>query len=534
MWISVVKEREFLYQFRIVLCLWCIINDMAYCNNCFTFYLCKKISMWFTQKKIQPLWFVENTKVVLIGTLWKTLLWLVLSVIVLIGLYVTGFLSSTWKWATDIGNNFLANTTKTLSQTFGKEMQKDDHGNINVLLVWYGGKDHAGGYLADSIIVASYDPKLHSVSLISLPRDLIVNASGYVNKINAVMAYKYNKTRELSESAHFLANKVKDVTWLTVPYYVLVDFDGFAELIDAIGGIEVDVPKRIYDTTYPWLNWTYTTFILESWLQLLDGQTALKYARSRHTTSDFSRSQRQQLIIKSLLQKITKWWKLSVNSLRQFYLSYKSMVDTNIELDEMLGLLNYGRQIPQLHSFWYTMECSNEVLRTMSPACLLYPTDSEQFNGMSGLLPVGASSSNISFYERTRYFADQVAHNQWYLNENLPIIIYNATDKGYAKQFTYRNSVATKLAVKLKRYAFHILDTNNASYSSTGTTAVVYASWDYKETIRMLRLFLNIDEVQTNPLQSDGSGNILPPVVNIYLGNNYLDQVWNSPFNYYK
>gem|GEM_PF-6177745 len=41
----------------------------------------------------------------------------------------------------------------------------------------------------------------------------------------------------------------------------------------------------------------------------------------------------------------------------------------------------------------------------------------------------------------------------------------------------------------------------------------------------MLRLFLNIDEVQTNPLQSDGSGNILPPVVNIYLGNNYLDQV---------
>gem|GEM_PF-5581466 len=58
------------------------------------------------------------------------------------------------------------------------------------------------------------------------------------------------------------------------------------------------------------------------------------------------------------------------------------------------------------------MECSNEVLRTMSPACLLYPTDSEQFNGMSGLLPVGASSSNISFYERTRYFADQVAHNQ--------------------------------------------------------------------------------------------------------------------------
>lgn len=449
-------------------------------------------------------------------------------------MYASGIFTKTIDVVGTAGNNFISNTTKKISTTLGKDMIKDDYGNINVLLVWYGWGGHAGWYLADSIIVASYDPKLHSASLISLPRDLIVNASGYVNKINAVMAYKYNKTKDLAISANFLASKVSEITSLKISYYALIDFDGFASLIDAIGGIQINVPKRIYDTTYPWPNWSYTTFSLNSWLQNLDGATALKYARSRHSTSDFSRSQRQQQIIQAIMDKVTKGGVVSLGVLKEFYNTYNKMVTTNVQLDEIIGLLKYGKTLPKLHSFWYTMECSNEIRKTMKPACLLYPVNSEDFGGMAGLLPAWSTSSKISFYNYMQYFADTVAHNQWYLNESLPISIYNATDKIYAKKFPYRDSISKKLASKLKRYGFIINNVDNASYSSTGTTAVVAGAGDYKETIRILKLYVNIDDVQHIPALTWSSGEILPTIVNLYLGNNYLDQVGNKPFNYYK
>ena len=146
--------------------------------------------MWFEQKKIPPIGFVQQTKDVVIGTVQKTALWLFLLCLVGWVLFASGFFDSTFQTIDSIGKTFVTNTSQTLSSTFGKEMIKDEYGNINILLVWYGWEDHAGWYLADSIVVASYDTKLHSASLISLPRDLIVNMSGYINKINAAMAYK--------------------------------------------------------------------------------------------------------------------------------------------------------------------------------------------------------------------------------------------------------------------------------------------------------------------------------------------------------
>ncbi len=490
--------------------------------------------MWFEQKKIPPIGFVQQTKDVVISTVQKTALWLFLLCLVGWVLFASGFFDSTFQTIDSIGKTFVTNTSQTLSSTFGKEMIKDEYGNINILLVWYGWEDHAGWYLADSIVVASYDTKLHSASLISLPRDLIVNMSGYINKINAAMAYKYNKTRDLEDSALALAQKVWDITSLNIPYYALIDFNGFAKLIDSIWWIDITVPKRIYDNAYPGPNWTYTVFSLNSWFQHLDWQTALKYARSRHSTSDFSRSQRQQQIIKAIMSRVADWGMFSISTVKKLYSTYKEMVTTNVQMDELIGLLRYGKTIPLLHSFGYTMECSNDIRRTMQAACLLYPVNSEDFNGMSWLLPVGASMGKLSFYDYTRYFADMVAHNQWYLNEALPIHIYNATDTNYAKKFAYRNGISGKLAAKLRRYAFMVHSVDNASYASTGTTAVIYATWSYEETLRMVKLYVNIDTIDVRPLQVDGSGVVLPSSFHLYLGNNYLDQVWSKPFSYYK
>ena len=423
-------------------------------------------------------------------------------------------------------------TSKIVANTIGRAMKTDTNGNINVLLVWYGGAKHQGWFLADSMIIASFDPQEYSVSMISIPRDLVINSSWYINRINTVMAYSYNKSKDLDSAVQSLSNKLTEITSLEVPYYALIDFNGFSELIDKIGWINVYVPKRVYDSTYPGPNYSYTTFSINSGQQHLDGTTALKYARSRHSSSDFSRSQRQQLILKSLLAKLTQQG-VSINTIQNLYGLYKEHIHSNITLDEMLWLLAYGKTVPKIHSFWLTMECSNNARKTMQAWCFLYPVDSSQFWGMSGLLPVWASIGKISYYDHIRAFSDLVAHNQWYLNESWAIRIYNATDKTYAKKFSYRDQIANKLWSKLKRFWFSVISIENADKPSSGTVALITWTGDYKDTIKTLEQFFPIDDVQINPATVDLSGNALPNSIDIYLWNNFLDLFGKTPFNFY-
>lgn len=490
--------------------------------------------MWFTHKKVPPIGLISQGASIVANTAKKTFIGVSLSVLLFFWLYIYWYIDTALNGVKNLWTNVIVGTSTQIAQTFWKDMQKDEYGNINILLVWYWGDAHQGWYLADSIIVVSYDPKLHSSVFLSLPRDLIINLSWYINKINAVMPYKYNRTKDIGVSALALAKKTEEITSLSIPYYALIDFNGFADLVDSIWGIDVVVPKKIYDTSYPWPNRSYTIFSLNAGAQHLDGATALKYARSRHSTSDFSRSQRQQLIIKAIMEKIIQGKTLSISMVKDLYQTYNKMVTTNISLDEMIGLIQYSKSIPEIHSFWYTMECSNQAWKTMKAACLLYPVNSEDFNGMAWILPIGASISKISYYDYTQYFGDLVAHNQEYLNEKLPIEIYNAADKAYARKFAYRNGISGKLAVKLKRNWFLVDAVENADAPSTGTKAVVYSNNNSEETLRMLRLYVNIDEVEQHPAEVNWSGEVLPAVLKLYLGNNYLDQVWSKPFNYYK
>ncbi len=423
-------------------------------------------------------------------------------------------------------------TTKIIGDVIGKSMQTDKNGNINILLVWYGWIKHQWGFLADSIIVASFDPKEYSISMISIPRDLVVNSSGYINRINTIMAYSYNKHKDLNLAVQTLSEKIAEITSIDIHYYALIDFNGFSDLVDKIWGIDVYVPKKIYDTTYPWPNYSFTTFSINSGQQHLDGITALKYVRSRHSSSDFSRSQRQQLIIKALLNKITNQW-ISINSIKNIYSTYKEYIHSNITLDEILWLLAYWKTIPEIHSFWLTMECTNNIRKTMQAWCMLYPVDSAQFWWMSGILPIGANINKISYYDIIQTFSNLVSHNQWYLNDKANIRIFNAIDKTYAKKFSYRDQIANKLWAKLKKYGFNVVEVDNAKLPLSWTTIIITWTEKYTKTIEVLKLFITIDDVQINPATVDLSGNVLLNSLDIYLWNTFVDQFASKPFNFY-
>ena len=127
-----------------------------------------------------------------------------------------------------------------------------------------------------------------------------------------------------------------------------------------------------------------------------------------------------------------------------------------------------------------------------------------------------------------------MAHNQEYLIENQSIVILNGIDKNYAKTHLRKSEgFANQLAVKLKKYAFPIIDVKNFSQTITGTTVYILGTGEYQYTVRTLKNFVDIDEVITAPdisliEQYTGVDMIL------VLGNSYIDQLVKRPFIYYK
>ena len=185
------------------------------------------------------------------------------------------------------------------------------------------------GRLTDTIMLASVNPKLETVSLLSIPRDLAVNG----RRINEFY-YRYG--------AEALKDQIYEITGLFPEKYVVVDLSSFEEIVDVLGGIDVYVEKGLYDTHYPGPNFTYETFSVEEGHQHFDGVTALKYARSRKSTNDFDRAARQQQIVEAVRQRIEDLNLLeNADELIGIFNTVQESVDTDIDL---LSFLTYLKQ----------------------------------------------------------------------------------------------------------------------------------------------------------------------------------------------
>ncbi len=199
----------------------------------------------------------------------------------------------------------------TINQTGGsKILTSNNHadastdGQINILLIGIGGANHAGGNLADSIMVASIDTKAKTISLLSLPRDLYVTIPGYgKHKINEAHS-DGEQNKQKGGGPALLEQTVSDALKIPIHYFVRVDFDGFRQLVDALGGVTINVKTAINDPMYPNDKTNgFEPLYISAGVHKMDGSLALKYARSRHGTSDFSRAGRQQEILMAIKDK---------------------------------------------------------------------------------------------------------------------------------------------------------------------------------------------------------------------------------------
>ncbi len=223
---------------------------------------------------------------------------------------------------------------------FSSAMNQDSR--TSVLLVGYGGPGHDGPYLTDTMLVVSRNPTTGSTALISVPRDLWVQVppnSGHYAKINSAFAYGVNASG-FAEGGQLATQKVTTVLGIAVPYWISLDFGGFAALVNSVGGVDINVPQTYQASTSP----TYSPSVtFQQGMQHMDGATALLFARARYNqpasaAGDFARAYRQQLLLKAIIHRLESppgWLDLPavLNALQP-------AVHTNLSLRDAISFLS--------------------------------------------------------------------------------------------------------------------------------------------------------------------------------------------------
>jgi LCP family protein required for cell wall assembly len=195
----------------------------------------------------------------------------------------------------------------------------------------------------DSMIVVSIDPLLKTAAMISFPRDLWVTIPGFgEDRINT--AYRYGELRRVDGGGAGVAARTLDQNFgLRPTYYATVDFRGFQEIVNTLGGVLIDVPRPLKDDEYPTENYGYERVFFAPGPQLMDGATALKYARTRHQDSDFGRMARQQQVLLGIRERA-----LRLNVLPRLPALVEQLartVNTNFTPGELLSLAKLATQI---------------------------------------------------------------------------------------------------------------------------------------------------------------------------------------------
>jgi len=222
------------------------------------------------------------------------------------------------------------------------ELKGEAEGRTNILVIGY----DSVAFLADSIMILSYYHNEQKIATLSIPRDFYVTDGGGTYRINAI--YPFAEKKQPGTGAQAMADFLSRELDIPIHYWLSVNFQGVKQIIDAIGGIEVNVTVPFTDYEFPTDN--YSGYIrpaptFEKGLQQMDGNRALIYARSRHGTngtgSDFDRSRRQAEISSAILQKLQQQLRsgkiLNINSINALIASARGNVKTSAEINEILS-----------------------------------------------------------------------------------------------------------------------------------------------------------------------------------------------------
>lgn len=192
---------------------------------------------------------------------------------------------------------------------------------------------------SDTMIMAALDTDNHTIRILSVPRDLLVTIPGYGPNHRINEAYTIGETKHLAGGGPALAAAtMAALTGIQAQYYAVTTFDGFRQTVNAVGGVVIDAERPISDHDYPGEGYDYMPVYVAAGRQLMDGEKALEFVRSRHDDplGDFGRNLRQQKFVAALAKKLLRPERLAQFS--QFSDIVKNSVRTNLETGQMLSM----------------------------------------------------------------------------------------------------------------------------------------------------------------------------------------------------
>lgn len=194
----------------------------------------------------------------------------------------------------------------------------------------------SSSFNGDTIMMVTFDPETLSTTMFSIPRDTYVKMAcgGRITKINHA---SWGGTS-------CMVKTVENLTGIKIDYYAKINFKGVVDLVNILGGINVDVPVKFCEQNSD-RQWGDKTICLEPGMQKLDGEQALALARHRKTLplGDFQRGQNQQLVVEGMIGSLK-----NVKSVEDFYKILDTIgknMDTNMTTEEMLSFYNIGKNL---------------------------------------------------------------------------------------------------------------------------------------------------------------------------------------------
>lgn len=455
---------------------------------------------------------------------WKLVLYpvIVLAVFLLVlGVRASSSDESFWTYLSEryIKPNFtLPSTLTALTASADQVLIGAQEDRINVLLLGIGGRGHDGSNLTDTIIVASYKPSTKEVAMMSIPRDLIVPIPGHgwrkVNNLYAIAEYNDKGT-----GGDYTKQIISQIFDVQIPYYIRIDFNGFVQLVDLVGGIDVNVPRTLSDYQYPIPGREeypeeerYEHLYIEAGQQHFDGSKALKYVRSRHGLgeegSDFARAKRQQLVIEALMDKV-----FSLNTLlrpskiKKIQSNLEENIDTNLSLDELSAFAKLAGE--------YLSDKKPIMTKVLSDD-KEGPLQAANYNGAFVLEPKVENFEELKFIAKN-IFSPDLSYERPAEEENgLPRVVLPspvpAKDKATVEiqNGTFVNGLARATQEKLAALGYEIVAIGNAAERNYENTVIYdFSNGAFPDTLDFLAANYTDNITNKIPLGLTSTANFL-------------------------
>ena len=348
---------------------------------------------------------------------------------------------------------------------------------LNILLLGIGGAGHDGPQLTDTIIIASLDTTTNKLGLVSVPRDLAYPlGGGRFEKINAVNANF--EAANPGQGASLTAEAFSKQFNVRIDRVVKIDFAGFEEFINALGGIDVNIENTFTDPLFPTeddgpnpFHWVTVTFTKGP--EHMDGKRVLTYVRSRHGTngegSDFARSRRQQIVLKAVRERLLSMGTLSnPKTMTDLWGSIADHLETTLSAWDMLKLLpvaaRFSTENMTTHVLTDDPKQGQLVSGTVDGSFLLFPKKSDW--------------SEIRAITANPFTAPVEFNKQAHATEPIGIELLNGTLK---------TGLAAQVSDVLDSMGYTVVSTGNATKRGFERT-VIYDLTNGKKPTELARL----------------------------------------------